>query len=118
VKYAPESFSGTTSEDKAEIEMLAHRLVDLTKEASIACYMEGIIQAELGVKLLSGIEPIVDFMEANKAKFLMGSEPTYPDFILFELCERIEFISESKLFKEYPILQRFHQNLMMVPEIL
>jgi len=35
-------------------------------------------------------------------KFLLNDLPIYPDFILFELIERVQFISEGKLFVQYP----------------
>ena len=53
----------------------------------------------------------------DKGKFLVTDSPTVADFMLFELCERIKFLSSGKLFEEYPRLEAFHSDMMELPEI-
>jgi len=42
LKYGPESLLGSSLDAKAEIEMLASVLTELTKQATMPCYMSGI----------------------------------------------------------------------------
>mmetsp|Transcript_26092 Transcript_26092/g.30476 ORF Transcript_26092/g.30476 Transcript_26092/m.30476 type:complete len:123 (+) Transcript_26092:391-759(+) len=90
VKFGPESAIGATLDEKAEVEMMAHILSELTRQASLPCYMPGKNQQELGESLVHRMEPVVKIIEEKRdAKFLIGAEPTYADFMLFELCERV-----------------------------
>ena len=52
------------------------------------------------------MDGIVQFMENmfDAKKFLVGSEPTLADFMLFELCERVQWVTQSQLFRTYPRL--------------
>ena len=54
--------------------------------------------------MLNSIRPILKSLEGDKGKFLVSDSPTVADFMLFELCERIQFLSDQKLFEEYPRL--------------
>ena len=51
-------------------------------------------------------------LDEDKGKFLVKDSPTVADFMLFELCERIQFLSSGKLFEEYPRLEAFHSDMM------
>ena len=39
-QYAPESVRGASLGDKGDVEMLAHILLDLMKQASLPCYLK------------------------------------------------------------------------------
>ncbi len=53
-----------------------------------------------------------------RTKFLVGDYITYIDFMLFELCERIAFLTDGRLFEKEPMLQRHNQEIVMLPKIL
>lgn len=109
LKYGPESLLGTTVEQKGTVEMLADILTDAAREATLMCYDKRPNREELAEKMMFRMESIEKYLEVNSSsKFLLGSEPCYADFMLFELCERVQWITESKLFKQLPRLQRFH----------
>ena len=67
--------------------------------------------------MLNSIRPVLKSLEGDKGKFLVSDSPTVADFMLFELCERIQFLSDQKLFEEYPRLQTFHSDMMDLPEV-
>lgn len=37
--------------------------------------------------------------------------------MLFELCERVQFISEGKLYQQHPVLQVFAHNIAGLPQV-
>ena len=66
----------------------------------------------LGENLLKNMKAVVKHLQASKMKssssmFLLGSYVTYIDFILFELCELVQFLTDGCLFTENPILERY-----------
>ena len=101
LKYGSESMQGgAQSEEKGEAEMLAHAIGDLLKPSNIKCYMPNVDRAQVGDDLIHGMKNLTVSMDARSSTFLMGEEPCFADFMLYELCERVEFISEGKLFEE------------------
>ena len=56
-------------------------------------------------------------MKMSNSKFLVGNTVTYVDFILFELCEVGQFLTDGRLCSENVILARYSQNFMMLPRI-
>lgn len=65
LKYGPESIIGVQLTNKAEVEMLAHRLSELHKDASLSCYSKDTDRRLLAEMLLRNIKPIVQFLEQN-----------------------------------------------------
>lgn len=78
---------GESHEAMGEVEMMAHTLTELMKQASLPCYIEGVDQDEFASNLLSSISAVANFLDSKS--FLTGEQLTYPDYMLFELCERI-----------------------------
>ena len=48
-------------------------------------------------------------------KFLIGNHVTYVDFTMFELCEMMQWISEGKLFEQYPVLHTYSERVKALP---
>ena len=98
VRYQP-SLLGKTPEEQGMVEMLAHIVNELNKQASVPCYFGEKSKSDIGDNLLKNIKPIVQHLEVMRTKFLIADYITYVDFMLFELCERIAFLTDGRLFE-------------------
>ena len=120
LKYGPDSMLGSTDETKAEVEMLAHIIHDLLKKTNVQCYITHAInfdRVQLGALLVQQMEELAHYVGSHKKEFLVGADPTFPDFMLFELCERIQFISEGILLMKYPALHNYINHVALLPQI-
>ena len=107
-KYGQEKkMLGETVEDQGRVEMLAHVLADTMMNATMPCYVESdkLKVSEVCLKLM---QPIVAYLETTKGTCLVGNNLTYVDFMLFELCERVQFITDGRLFLANRRLQTYH----------
>ena len=93
-KHGP-SLLGRTPEEIAHVEMAAGVIGDLKGAITMPCYTSG-DRAAIAALILDKIKPISAYL-ADKT-FLVGDSVTYVDFILFELCELMSFITEGQLF--------------------
>ena len=48
-------------------------------------------------------------------KFLVGDAPTYVDFYFFELINWMVFLTDSKLFTDFPKLGQYHVDMSSLP---
>ena len=48
-------------------------------------------------------------------KFLTSDKPTYLDFYFFESFQVVAFLTEGKIFEDYPALKRFHEIMTNLP---
>ena len=62
------------------------------------------------------IPAIVVFMEDKK--FLAGDDPVWLDFYWFETIELMLFVTDGDLFKDFPSLETYHQNVVNLPGLL
>lgn len=98
--------------------MLAGVLSTMKEIATKPCYISD-DKAALAANVLENFKKIVEYCEMNGgSKFLVGNYVTYVDFIFFELCNLVEFITDGRLINENPVIQRYCQNFMMLPKIL
>ena len=81
--------------------MVATIVMELKSSVTVACHMQG-DRVQITMNLLEKVKPLVNFL-ANK-KFLCGNNVTYVDFIFFELCDFMNWISTELLFTEHPTL--------------
>ena len=120
MKYGSESLVGQTAEQKGQVEMLAHVITDLlNNKATKLCYDPSQDKHKLGSILVEDMSSIAQFMETSQAEgfFLVGEKPSYADFILFELINRVDWMSEGDLLKTYPNLKYFHTMFRELPGI-
>lgn len=76
--------------------MVASQVIDLKGSVTMPCYTSGNRDA-ITRSLLAKVKPVVNFLGTNK--FLVGNAVTYVDFVMFELCDFMQWISEGKLFE-------------------
>ena len=88
--------------------MLAHVLTKFNTIAAKPCYLENVDKTTEGDNLLKEIKSVVGhFEERNNSKYLVGDYLTYVDFMLYELLERIQFMTDGRLFKEHRVLETY-----------
>ena len=98
----------------AKVEMVAGVVNDLKGAVTMPCYTGSSAESITG-NLLEKVRPIVEFM--GDKKFLVGEEPTYVDFTMFELIELMQFVSQGALFVRYPKLEVYSNRITSLPRL-
>ena len=60
-------------------------------------------------KIIDGVKSIADYL--GEKSFLLGSDLTYVDFILFEFCDWMNWVTEGTVYTEYPTLAAYHSRM-------
>ena len=81
--------------------MVATAVFDLKNTTTMPCYTQG-DRVGITMNLLEKVKPLVNFL-ADK-KFLCGNNVTYVDFVFFELCDFMNWISQEMLYERFPSL--------------
>ena len=95
---------GTDAACMAQVEMVAGVVGDLKGAVTMPCYTQS-DKESIKANLLQKVKPIVAYL--GDKDFLCGSDVTYVDFTMFELCELMQFISDGSLFTNYPKLDSY-----------
>jgi glutathione S-transferase len=112
-KWCPE-LQGKTNEDFARVEMLYGILGDIKSCATMHCYRTGNVD-QLKNDVYPRLEAVGKFLANNK--FLVGDYVTYVDFIFYELCELIAFITNNEIYEKYPTLKSYKENVESLERI-
>ena len=112
-KHGP-SLLGRTPAEIAHVEMVAGVIGDLKGAVTMPCYTSG-DRAAISALILEKIKPISAYL-GNKT-FLVGDSVTYVDFILFELCELMSFITEGQLFAQNHNLGPYCDRVKGLPRL-
>ena len=94
--------------------MVASQVADLKGAVTLPCYTSG-DRASIASNALDKVQPIVRFLGSNK--YIAGGELTYVDFVLFELCELMQWISEGQLFTKNPTLLAHSNRMKALPRL-
>ena len=65
--------------------------------------------------LLDKAHEISNFLK-NK-KFLIGNDICYLDFVVFELLELIDLVTDGKVFQEFDNLSSYHHRIQNLPKL-
>ena len=113
-KWKPE-LVGTSDKEKAEMDMLACVVNELKVNGVMyPCYSHG-DKAKIETDCKKRLEPIVKWL--GEKKFLMGDNLCYVDFVLFECVNACEWVTESRVFTDYPTLKPYSERMNAIPEI-
>ena len=58
---------------------------------------------------------LIKYLEDKK--FIAGNEVTYVDFYFFERLQQMIFVTNGKIFEEYPILKTYNETMMNLPKL-
>ena len=94
--------------------MVASSVSELKGAVTMPCYTQG-DKGNITNELLKKVVSIVNFL--GDKDFLCGDNVTYPDFIFFELCDLMQFVSEGRLFEKYPTLETYHERVKELPRL-
>ena len=111
--YAPELL-GETPETKAEIDMLYSQLKDVKSAITGPCYV-GQDRDVLKQTAKAKMEPIVSYM--GKREHLIGNSLTFLDFIMLELCDFVQWLSEEEFYKENKQIFRYVKKMQGLRQI-
>lgn len=111
--YAPELL-GETPETKAEIDMLYSQLKDVKSAITGPCYV-GQDRDVLKQTAKAKMAPIVSYM--GKREHLIGNSLTFLDFIMLELCDFVQWLSENEFFNENKSIARYVKKMKGLRQI-
>ncbi len=109
-----EHLLGKDSSQYGEVEMVAGIISDLKGATTMPCYTQG-DKKGISTICLQKTGQVADFL-ADK-QFLMGDNVTYVDFILFELCDFMAWITDGELYTKFPNLQSYHERVRNLPKL-
>ena len=109
-KYNPELL-GKTPSDQAKVVMMSNIIREAKQPAMVMPMYRG--EKEKSLEEITKRVPAIS--AAIKGKFLIGDDPVWLDFFLFELIELAVFLTEGQVFKEYPNLVAYHKNVANLP---
>ena len=112
-KNGPELL-GKDSQQVGKVEMVASNISELKGAVTMPCYTVG-DKSTITTELLKKVVPIINFL--GEKPFLCGDNVTYPDFIFFELCDLMQFISDGQLFERFPVLENYWMRVKELPRL-
>ena len=102
---------GTTPEQRAKVTMVANIVFELKMKITMPCYM-GSDREVIKDAVRERLPPILKFMGDNL--YLAANEPTWVDFLMFEIIELISFVWPA-FFDEYPDMEQYHEAMKNLP---
>jgi len=98
---------GKSREHQAQVEMLASAVNDLHLAVRRPMYEQD--QAAPILEIISAkLPPLIEFF--GSFKFLAGNDPTYVDFLFWEVVQLMEFV-HPELMTEYPKLKTYSESV-------
>lgn len=111
-KWKPELLGGSDPATQSKMKMLDFIIYDFKMKVTMPQYQSD--DKSKVVEAYQQILPnILDFMGDHK--FLTGDTPTYHDFYFFEAFQSSAFLTEGKIYEEYPKLKQYHDNMKNLP---
>ena len=110
-KYSPELL-GRDAKEIAYVEMVGNSVSELKAAVTMPCYMHSDKNA-ITNDIMKKIVPLVKYL-GNK-DFLCGDKVTYPDFIFFESCDLMDFITDGQLYERFPVLSDYFERMKSQP---
>ena len=68
-----------------------------------------VTKEELAKKSVAGLGPLLHFLD--KKPFLIGDKVIWPDFLLYEHLQVVDYLTDGNLFKENLILRDYQQRI-------
>ncbi len=109
-----EHLLGKDSAQVGEVEMVAGIISDLKGATTMPCYTSEDKNAIAKI-CIDKTQPVAAYL--GKKSFLMGDNVTYVDFILFELCDFMMWITDGQIFSKYPNLREYFNRVKELPRL-
>ena len=109
-----EDLLGLDSAQVGEVEMVSGIISELKSATTMPCYVSG-DKAAIAKTCLEKTQPVATYL--GKKNFLMGDNVTYVDFILFELCDFMTWMTDGQLYVRYPNLKDYFNRIKQLPRL-
>ena len=110
-KFAP-NLLGKTPEVADEVVSLSDKLKAINDKLILRCYSKKTLEE---VDALEYMAPVIDILGDHE--FLAGSDLTYVDFLMLELCEFSQYLSQGELYKEHQNIAKYVTKMKNYPNI-
>jgi len=105
---------GRTPAELAIVEMISGIVRDFQGAITGSCYGSSDVAAIKSI-IDSRLPAIQKFLGSKK--FLVGDNVTYVDFILFELCDFMMWVTDGQLFTKFPNLKDYFNRVKQLPRL-
>ena len=112
-KYAPELL-GENVGQKAEIDMLYSQMKDIKSAITGPCYV-GANPDELKQTCKVKMQPLVNYL--GKKDYMVGANLTYLDFIMLEMCDFTQFLTNNEFYNENKSIARYVKRLKAIRQL-
>ena len=111
-EFAPASFSGKDSRDKAYVDMIFSVVGDIKSAVTMSFYTG---DPDTIKRAQDERWPAVEKYLGDKA-FFAGDYVTFVDFFVWEQIELFEWFSKGEFMKQYPKLAAYHARVAALPK--
>ena len=109
-KWKPELL-GTDAQQRANVNMLANVILELKTGITLPCYKGD--KEPIMNTIATKVPPVVNFL--GDSTFLTGSSPTWMDFYFYSQVEKMVFLTEGQVLKDYPSLEKYQKSVSSLP---
>ena len=94
--------------------MVAGILADLKGAVSLPCYTVG-DKSQISELVLNKVKQIANYLGGKK--YLVGDNVTYIDFILFELCDFMSWLTDGAIYTQHLNLEAYFHRVKELPKL-
>ena len=92
--------------------MLGEKLKSIFDRLNLRCYSKKTFEE---LEACEVMQPVVEILGDHE--FMAGTELTYVDFVMLELCEYAQYLSQGELYKENLNIERYITKMKNYPQI-
>ena len=113
-KHKPELL-GDSLKERTELDILSAVIHDLKLQTLTYPFYTHGDREKIDKESKAKLKNIVAWL--GDKQYLMGDKLCYVDFILLEICAVVDFVTEGRVWTDYPTLKPYSERIRAIPEI-
>ena len=113
-KYKPELL-GDSLKERTELDILSAVVNDLKQQTLTYPFYTHGDREKIDKESKAKLAPIVRWL--GDKQYLMGDKLCYVDFILLEICAVVDWVTEGRVWTDYPTLKTYSERMRAIPSI-